>query len=224
MVVSEQNGSHDTDNKRVEQRLLDAAEELFCEHGFAGTSVRDLAAAAKCNIAAVNYYFGGKENLYAEVWRRLLVRMRQVRLEGIERVMTEKGGRPSLDELLRVFSYAFIGPLLEQSKSGLFMKLWAREMLDQHLPTNMFVEELVTPTMAAMGRALVDVCPGLDKSKIPLVIYSLAGQLAHSVHVKAMFDRTDKPEIPKLDLVELVEHIVRFSAAGIRAYAGGKTQ
>ncbi|MHC4529600.1 MAG: CerR family C-terminal domain-containing protein, partial [Planctomycetota bacterium] len=213
-----------TDNKRVEERLLDAAEELFCEHGFAGTSVRDLAAAAKCNIAAVNYYFGGKENLYAEVWRRLLVRMRQVRLESIEQVMGERGGRPSLDELLRTFSYAFIGPLLEQDKSGLFMKLWAREMLDQHLPTNMFVEELVTPTMTAMGQALVDVCPGLDKSKIPLVIYSLAGQLAHSVHVKAMFDRTDKPEVPKLDLAELVEHIVKFSAAGIRAYAGGKGQ
>jgi len=67
-------------DKPVQERLLDAAEELFCEHGFEGTSVRDIAAAAGCNIASVNYYFGGKEKLYLEVWRRHFNLMRQARI------------------------------------------------------------------------------------------------------------------------------------------------
>ena len=50
-------------DKSVKERLLDAAEELFCGHGYQGTSIRDIAASADCNIASANYYFGGKNNL-----------------------------------------------------------------------------------------------------------------------------------------------------------------
>ena len=60
------------------ERLLDAAEKLFCEKGYEGTSVRDITAEAGCNIAAVIYHFGGKERLYQEMFRRRLVRNLQV--------------------------------------------------------------------------------------------------------------------------------------------------
>jgi len=60
MSVLQENKVSSDAKKSVQDRLLDAAEELFCEHGFDGTSVRDLAAAAGCNVASVNYYFGGK--------------------------------------------------------------------------------------------------------------------------------------------------------------------
>ncbi|WP_433763665.1 TetR/AcrR family transcriptional regulator [Flavobacterium ginsenosidimutans] len=44
--------------------LLDIAEELFAEQGYAGTTIRQIAGAAKVNSATVNYYFGSKEALY----------------------------------------------------------------------------------------------------------------------------------------------------------------
>ena len=46
------------------QRLLDAAERLFAEHGFHGVSLRTITAEAGMNLAAANYYFGGKEGLF----------------------------------------------------------------------------------------------------------------------------------------------------------------
>ena len=61
--MSQDNKANSNTNKGVRDRLLDAAEELFCEHGFEGASIRDIAASAECNIASVNYYFGGKEKL-----------------------------------------------------------------------------------------------------------------------------------------------------------------
>jgi hypothetical protein len=97
-----------------------------------------------------------------------------------------------------------------------------REMIDRHLP--MFVEEMVVPVMAALQQALVKICPGLDESKARLAILSVVGQLIHTVGAKAMFEWTDNPDIPKFELAEVVNHIVKFSAAGIRAYANGKTQ
>ncbi len=67
MAISGQKQGISSSDKPVQDRLLDAAEQLFSEHGFDGASVRDIAATAGCNIAAVNYYFGSKDKLYTEV-------------------------------------------------------------------------------------------------------------------------------------------------------------
>ncbi len=224
MAISRQKEGNSGSDKSVQDRLLDAAEELFSEHGFEGTSVRDIAASADCNIAAVNYYFGGKNKLYTEVWRRYLLVMRDARLASINNVMSQNGGKPQLEDLLRSFADAFIGPLVDESKSHRLIRIMAREMLDQHLPANMLVEEVIKPTMAAMREALLRICPSLQESKIPLVVFSIVGQLIHAARVKAMFEQTDSPDMPMLDLTKAVNHIVEFSAAGIRAYAEGKTE
>ena len=224
MAVSRNNTTKDGSNKPVQERLLDAAEELFCEHGFEGASIRDIAASAGCNIASVNYYFGGKEKLYTEVWRRHLVQMRDARVASIDKIMSQSQAPPCLEDLLTSFANAFIEPMADKSRSRRLIKLMTREMLDRRLPANMFVEEMIKPTMTAMQKALTKTCPGLDESKVPLVVFSIVGQLVHVIRIKAMFEQTDNAEMPKFDLTEAVDHIVKFSAAGIRAYAEEKTE
>jgi AcrR family transcriptional regulator len=216
-------GNSDSD-KPVHDRLLDAAEKLFSEHGFEGTSVRDIASTAGCNIAAVNYYFGGKDKLYTEVWRRQLVQMRDARLQAIEQVMSASGGKPALEDLLRSYANAFVGLFRDENRSRRFMNLMAREMIDQHVPVNLLIDEVVKPTLGAMRGALLKACPGLEESRIPLLIVFLAGQLMHVVHIKAMFEQVESTEMLAFDLNEAVDHIVKFSAAGIRAYANGETK
>lgn len=44
-------------------QIMEAAEKLFAEQGFSGTSVRDIAEAAHVNLAMISYYFGSKEKL-----------------------------------------------------------------------------------------------------------------------------------------------------------------
>ncbi len=224
MAISGQKEGNSGPDKPVQDRLLNAAEELFCEHGFEGTSIRDIAAAAGCNIASVNYYFGGKEKLYTEVWRRHLVQMRETRIASINKVMSQNAGKPSLIDLLRSYANAFIEPLVGEKRGGRFIKLMAREMIDQHLPANMFVEEMIIPVMTALRQALVEICPGLDESKAQLAILSIVGQLIHTIGANAMFEQSGKPELAKFDLTEVVNHIVKFSAAGIQAYAEEKTE
>ncbi len=45
-------------------QILEIAEKLFAEHGFDGTSVRDIAKNADINVAMISYYFGSKEKLF----------------------------------------------------------------------------------------------------------------------------------------------------------------
>jgi AcrR family transcriptional regulator len=205
--------------KSVKDRLLDVAEELFCERGFKGTSIRDIAASAGCNIASVNYYFGSKEKLYEEVWRRHLIPMRDARIASINKVMSQTEARPNLEDLLRSFADTFVGSMVDTSKLSQLSKLMAREYIDSHLPTDMFVNEVMTPTITAMHVALVKTCPDLDESKIMPVVFSVIGQLVHLVHVKTLFEQGgDDLNLPVFDSNVIIDHIVKFSAAGIRAY------
>jgi len=223
-MVSDDNSPNSRSDKDVQERLLDAAEGLFCENGFAGTSVREIAAAAKCNLASVNYYFGGKEKLYVEVWRRHILVLRDNQIASIERVMSENQGKPCLEDLLKAFAETFIGSLVDETESGCFTKLMTREMLDRHLPPNMFVDEMIRPTLSAMQKALGKTCPELQQSQVPLMVFSVVGQLIHVIRVRTMFKQSDRPDLPIFDLAEAVDHIIKFSAAGIRACAGEKKE
>ena len=73
-------------------RILDAAEGLFMAHGFEATSLRQLTAAAGVNLAAVNYHFGSKEELFQAVLTRRLDPMNQERIDLLRRYEREAGG------------------------------------------------------------------------------------------------------------------------------------
>ncbi len=222
MTISQENSAVSSPAKGVRDRLLEAAEQLFAERGFDGTSIRDLAAAAGCNIASVNYYFGGKEKLYVEIWRRHLHLLRDARISSIDKVLSESAGEPCLEDLLRSFAHAFIGPLVDESGGPRLIKLMAREMINPHLHVSMFGDDVIKPTLSAMQQALAKVCPELPASKVPLVVFSLVGQLIHTIRFKTMLSSMDDQGLPEFEPAKVIDHIVAFSAAGIRAYAGGE--
>ena len=215
MVVSGNNISKGDVSKQVQGRLLDAAEELFCEHGFEGTSIRDITLQAKCNVAAVSYHFGGKENLYKKVFHRHMRTLRDIRIASIDRVMSQGEGEVTLEQLLRAFAMAFIEPLIDSGRR--FMKLMIQEILDPHLPKRMFAEEVAIPTLSALGRAMAKVCPDLGQKETVMSIISVIGQLMHAIHLSEMFGAEEDLRLPVSNLTEMVDHIVRFSAAGIQA-------
>jgi AcrR family transcriptional regulator len=62
----------DGDSDKTRKEILDAAERLFAEQGFAATSIREIADAASVNTAMVHYYFGKKLQLLQAVFERVL--------------------------------------------------------------------------------------------------------------------------------------------------------
>ncbi len=218
MSAKESDKGIDTRSDPVHEKLLDAAEKLFAEKGFDGTSVRDITAEAKCNVAAVNYHFGSKEKLYTEVFRRKLTVLRDVRVRRIDEVMA-RGGETTLEDLLRAFGKAFFEPLVGVSSGPRFIKLWLREMLDQRLPATMFVEETFRPVLGSLQQALMKVCLGLDEPRAMSAAHAVVAQLAHVIRVHEFL--AQEHDSPKFDLDSALEQVVEFSAAGIRGFAEG---
>ncbi len=215
MGVHDETVTHGDEGTR--ERILDAAERLFAEKGFDGAPVREITAQAGCNIAAVNYHFGSKENLYREVFRRRLVALRDHRLARLEAVA---GGedRPSLEVVLEAFTRSFLEPLVGGGEGRLLMELWAREMLQPRLPRELFEREMLRPVQDALAGALRRAVPGLTEAGARLAVFSLVAQLVHVVHRLRLHDAATLP----VDLEALTAHIVRFSAGGTRALAGGE--
>ena len=69
--------NHQAGGEDTRERILLASQKLFAEKGFDATSVRDLTTEARCNVASVNYYFGGKDNLYLETFRSMVEVLRE---------------------------------------------------------------------------------------------------------------------------------------------------
>ncbi|MEV6344821.1 TetR/AcrR family transcriptional regulator [Actinoplanes sp. NPDC051851] len=95
-------------------RILDAAERLFAERGFSGTSVRAVTEAAGANLAAVGYHFGSKADLMAAVGRRVIEPITAAQGAALDRLL-DGVPEPSVAELVE----AFARPLFDdESESG----------------------------------------------------------------------------------------------------------
>ncbi|MCR6484587.1 TetR family transcriptional regulator [Amycolatopsis sp. OK19-0408] len=94
-------------------QLLDAAEHLFAERGFHGTSVRAITELAGANLAAVGYHFGSKAQLVTAVVRRVLDPITAAQREGLERLLA-RTPEPSVAELVETFA----GPLFDGMPAG----------------------------------------------------------------------------------------------------------
>ena len=211
-----------TEDRKIKNRLLDAAEELFCQKGFASTSIRDITKKANSNVASVNYHFGSKEDLYLAVFKRHLNELRERRISSINKAMSEGESKATLENLLREFSKSFIEPLVGTNRTERLITLVAREMLDPHLPKNLFYEEMIKPVITVMEPALIKLCPGLDSHKAFMSIQSVVGQLIHIIHTQQMFAYSPRVDEFAFDIDKTIEHIVAFSAAGIRSLAETK--
>ena len=146
------------------QKILGAAEALFAERGFAGASLRQVTAAAKVNLAAVNYHFGSKDNLIEEVFRRRLDELSRRRLERLAKL--EAAGNASLETVLD----AFITPALELSldrKGGsVFMRVLARAFAEHNSNLRTFLSDNYGYVLKDFAAAFARLLPQLDKQEL----------------------------------------------------------
>ncbi|HZM34119.1 MAG TPA: TetR family transcriptional regulator [Burkholderiales bacterium] len=195
-------------------RILDAAEELFMQHGFEGTSMRQLTARARVNLAAVNYHFGSKDALIEAVFRRRLDPMNAERLAALERLEDL-----SPESLIR----AFVRPslrLVEDAKGGgrSFSRLLGRAYTEPSKSLRALIGQMYAPTMERFKAALERALPQMPRDELVWRMHFMFGTLAYTL---AATDTVQliagcKPE-DRYDARLLEERLTAFLLAGLLA-------
>jgi len=207
----------DSDSREVdtEKRLLAAAERLFAERGYTHTTVAEITHEAGCNVAAVNYHFHGKGELYLAVFRQVASDLRR---SGRPHAVAAPAPGASLEEVVEAIVRDFVGPFLGEGSGQRLMKLALQEREDPHLPKDFFMAEVITPLRRETIKRLAGVCSTLDDVTLDLCLESIVAQLLYLIHAWSFYEGVDKDRMPLLDVEQALAHVVAFSAAGIRHF------
>jgi AcrR family transcriptional regulator len=198
----------------TKERILSAAETLFAQHGFAGTSLRQVTSRADVNLAAVNYHFGSKDNLVNEVFRRRMDEMSQARLEALTDARTH--APPVLEAVLA----AFIGPALaltlDRQGGSAFVRVLARAYAEKNERLRKFLSDNYGHVLREFSRTLADCVPGLSKEQLYWRLDFIAGALTYAM---ADFGSIRRPTgaSEKAHCQRAADELVTFAAAGLRA-------
>ena len=205
-------------------RILDAAEELFMQHGFESTSMRLLTAKAGANLAAVNYHFGSKDALIEAVFRRRLDPMNTSRIAELDRLEKEAGSRPlSPQQIIGAFVGASLR-MIEDAKSGgrNFIRLLGRTYTDPQKPIRALIGQLYAPAMERFKAAFERALPQMPRDELIWRMHFMFGTLAYTL---AATDTVQliagaKPE-DRYDARVLQDRLTAFMGAGLLAPLAG---
>ena len=201
------------------ERILDEAETLFALRGYHAVSVRQITGAARCNLAAVNYHFGNKQNLYLEVYRQRWL-PRAERVQQSFQNSLKNAPTPSADTVVQSLARAFLeGPLSDEER-GRHLRLVLGELLR---PTEAFepiIERMVRPLMDRLVEDLRAAMPAdADDEQVILNAFSIMALALYFNLARPVIKAVLGAEAGNNLKTRLVDHLVEFSLNGI---AGGK--
>jgi len=211
------------DNTR--RRLIDAASELFAARGFHATTARDIAQRAGANLAAGNYHYGSKKELYLEVLRD--------QFATIGDALARRGGSKPAAEIARLSRkqalvllhrrIAVILDLLIGPRPALHGALMQREMADPSQALPIIVREFIRPMSEEMEQIVARIAPELSPRDLRRVVMSIIGQaIFYRFAMPAVLAMYDLESFPKGFAADVAEHVAEFSIGGIDRAARAK--
>ena len=197
----------------TKDRILGAAEELFAQHGFAGTSLRQVTSRADVNIAAVNYHFGSKENLVNEVFRRRMDEMSALRLSRLKTAMQQHPGE--LEPVLAAFVEPALAMAQDRHGGGAFIRVIARAYAEKNDSLRKFLSDQYGHVLRDFGKAIAACVPGLSKEELYWRLDFLSGALTYAM---ADFGLIKRPSgvTEATHRERAARELIRFASAGLK--------
>src|SRR2546423_13653606 len=167
----------------TKQRILDAAESLFMEHGFEATSLRSITAAAGVNLAAVNYHFGSKEELFQAVLTRRLDPMNHARLSLLTRLEAAAAPQPLSCEKILTALFVPALTLARDPERGAkdFLRLLGRAYADPAPFIRQFLSTQYAQMIARFKTAFARALPNLPRKELSWRLHFIMGALSYTL-------------------------------------------
>lgn len=207
---------NETSHDSTRERILSEAEDLFAQKGYRAVSVREITKAAQSNLAAVNYHFGSKKNLYIEVFRsRWIPRAKSI--HACFDAIVAGQDRPSPAGEVEALARAFMeGPLTEEERFR-HTQLMTREISQ---PTEAFAlvsQEIIQPFFKNLAvRLRPFMHPGVENEDLLLNILCIFGMVLYFNFARAAVSGVTGHEYDAEFKARLRRQIIDFSLGGLR--------
>ena len=156
------------------QAILEAAEKLFCETGYEGTSTRQIAKESGANMAMINYYFGSKEGVFVEIMNeRIAGFASQLKIINEDKIS-------ALEKLHRVIE-GYVNRILNNTA---FHKMMHRELsLTQRPEMYDKIKDAMSHNMQIIDRIITDGIEdgSFNKVDVRMVIATIMGTITNIV-------------------------------------------
>lgn len=198
--------------------VLDAAEKLFAERGFAATSLRRITAEAGVHLAAVNYHFGSKDGLIEAVFERYIRPLSAERLRILDAAESAAAGAPSVEAIVQ----AFVAPVFHfraasRTSAEITMKLYGRTHSAPDTRVRSIFFRQFGAVRARFTAAFARALPRLPRPELywrmHFAIATVAQSMADPERLLALSDNTCDP----YDAEATISRLVPFLAAGLQA-------
>jgi AcrR family transcriptional regulator len=192
----------------TKEKIITSARILFADHGFEGTSIRDIAKAADVNVASVNYHFSNKENLFTEI-----LHAGYVECSVSMRTMYSQGQPPLEDVLVYLFRYF-------QNKSHdliTFFKMMMSTQHNHHMASGGTEDEFFGPPGGkVIAEAITKEVGGVVKDED--LHWALRSLFSHVIHTSIMYNCCFKQnqDLPFTSDADIVTGIRRLARVVIR--------
>ena len=195
------------------ESLIEAATDIFAEHGYEGGTVRQITLKAKANAAAITYHFGGKEGLYREILLLIADSLDEQSLLTLD--MVDKIDR---DEAVRLYMRQYLLPLAKRDQVGRYLRIIAWESVRPSTAFLRFIEDRAFPVIILAERIVKRFLPkDATSEKIATATLWIANQPFAFVRDADLLQRP--PWSLKLDqgfVDRLVDLLANLSVNGLR--------
>ena len=201
------------------ERILDAAEQLFAEKGFAETSLRLITSKAGVNLAAVNYHFGSKKALIQAVFTRFLDPFVVSLEQELDNHQQSGNPHPSLEELLEMLVKLVLA-LTPRSGNDLstFMRLLGLAFSQSQGHLRKYLGEVYGKVFKRYMALVLDSAPEMPLDVLFWRVHFMLGSVAFTLSsMKALKAMGEVEYGERASTDEILRQMVPFFAAGVRA-------
>jgi AcrR family transcriptional regulator len=218
--------------KNTKERILNAAEKLFAEHGFDAASLRSITAEAGVNLAAVNYHFNSKDALIQAIFARRFALLNQQRQEMLQAYKAEAGDKPMpLEKLMRaLIEPAFRMPLDSTASVTELGKLIGRIYSTDSPAQREIIAAEVRTRLSQFHESMRAALPGIPAEEYMWRIFFSIGAMIHTLAASKNLEFISDGLCKASDTEKVLEKLISYVVEGMRAplpYSirqGGKRQ
>jgi AcrR family transcriptional regulator len=210
-------------SRKAEQRaetmeqILDAAEDLFSQHGLYGVTLKDVAKRVGVHHTLLNYYFTDKKALFDAVFARRAVVTSERRMKALDDYEAACGGKPTIEGALHAYldtdldlyinggdgwrNYAKLGAQVSNTPA------WGADLMDEHF------DPVVLRLIGLLRKAM----PEAPESAVFWGYHFVSGALMLTLARTGRIDKLSGGIAKSDDFVAVKQYMATFMAAGFRS-------